>query len=286
MDGLLESPKEETFVKKMSLVSLILSIVFLITSVVFAMLFFTTKGATPTPTPTPVPEVDPVIPSESLIPINGPVDGQIAAAAGYKGKLNIQPSPYYRHLNFYNGTLPKTLHILPKFKTYQQTNAGTCGAAASLMVLTFYNESEITEASLAEETLRYPNTTPDKIVEVFKKRGYTTISSEDSESLHWKDGNDFYKDLVAWIDKKIPILVKLGGHWSVIIGYDDFGNEGKDDGIQNHVLVLADSWDSHDHQQDGYIIYTFDYFWNLWTNMAVNIEGKYQQFVVGYKESQ
>ena len=38
-------------------------------------------------------------------------------------------------------------------------------------------------------------------------------------------------------------------------------------------------------KQDGYIIYTFDYFWNLWTNMAVNIEGLYQQFVVGYKNS-
>ena len=275
MEGdLLESPKQENFIKKISLVSFILSIVFLATTIVFAVLFFASKAGNT--------EVDPIIPKESLIPINGAVDGKIQAAAEINGTLNIQPSPYYKHLNFYDGDLPKTLHILPKFKTYQQTNPGTCGASASLMVLTYYNEKDITEDSLAKETLRYPKTTAVEIVNVFKNRNYETISSLDSEELHWKNNNDFYKDVVAWIDKKIPIMIKLGGHWSVIIGYDDFG---KPEDIQNHVLILADSWDSHDHQQDGYIIYTFDYFWNLWTNMAVNIEGLYQQFVVGYKKS-
>ena len=275
MEGdLLESPKQENFIKKISLVSFILSIVFLATTIVFALLFFASKAGNT--------EVDPIIPKESLIPIDGAVDGKIQAAAEINGTLNIQPSPYYKHLNFYDGDLPKTLHILPKFKTYQQTNPGTCGASASLMVLTYYNEKDITEDSLAKETLRYPKTTAVEIVNVFKNRNYETISSLDSEEFHWKNNNDFYKDVVAWIDKKIPIMIKLGGHWSVIIGYDDFG---KPENIQNHVLILADSWDSHDHQQDGYIIYTFDYFWNLWTNMAVNIEGLYQQFVVGYKKS-
>lgn len=275
MEGdLLESPNQENFIKKISLVSFILSIVFLATTIVFAVLFFASKAGNI--------EVDPIIPKESLIPIDGAVDGKIQAAAEINGTLNIQPSPYYKHLNFYDGDLPKTLHILPKFKTYQQTNPGTCGASASLMVLTYYNEKDITEDSLAKETLRYPKTTAVEIVNVFKNRNYETISSLDSEELHWKNNNDFYKDVVAWIDKKIPIMIKLGGHWSVIIGYDDFG---KPEDIQNHVLILADSWDSHDHQQDGYIIYTFDYFWNLWTNMAVNIEGLYQQFVVGYKNS-
>ena len=275
MEGdLLESPKQENFIKKISLVSFILSIVFLATTIVFALLFFASKAGNT--------EVDPIIPKESLIPIDGAVDGKIQAAAEINGTLNIQPAPYYKHLNFYDGDLPKTLHILPKFKTYQQTNPGTCGASASLMVLTYYNEKDITEDSLAKETLRYPKTTAVEIVNVFKNRNYETISSLDSEELHWKNNNDFYKDVVAWIDKKIPIMIKLGGHWSVIIGYDDFG---KPEDIQNHVLILADSWDSHDHQQDGYIIYTFDYFWNLWTNMAVNIEGLYQQFVVGYKKS-
>ena len=275
MEGdLLESPKQENFIKKISLVSFILSIVFLATTIVFAVLFFASKAGNT--------EVDPIIPKESLIPIDGAVDGKIQAAAEINGTLNIQPSPYYKHLNFYDGDLPKTLHILPKFKTYQQTNPGTCGASASLMVLTYYNEKDITEDSLAKETLRYPKTTAVEIVNVFKNRNYETISSLDSEDLHWKENTDFYKDVVAWIDKKIPIMIKLGGHWSVIIGYDDFG---KPEDIQNHVLILADSWDSHDHQQDGYIIYTFDYFWNLWTNMAVNIEGLYQQFVVGYKKS-
>ena len=113
MEGdLLESPNQENFIKKISLVSFILSIVFLATTIVFAVLFFASKAGNI--------EVDPIIPKESLIPIDGAVDGKIQAAAEINGTLNIQPSPYYKHLNFYDGDLPKTLHILPKFKTYQQ----------------------------------------------------------------------------------------------------------------------------------------------------------------------
>ena len=36
------------------------------------------------------------------------------------------------------------------------------------MVLTYYNEKDITEDSLAKETLRYPKTTAVEIVNVFK----------------------------------------------------------------------------------------------------------------------
>ena len=199
MEGdLLESPKQENFIKKISLVSFILSIVFLATTIVFAVLFFASKAGNT--------EVDPIIPKESLIPIDGAVDGKIQAAAEINRTLNIQPSPYYKHLNFYDGDLPKTLHILPKFKTYQQTNPGTCGASASLMVLTYYNEKDITEDSLAKETLRYPKTTAVEIVNVFKNRNYETISSLDSEELHWKNNNDFYKD-VKLDDDKFEVLL-------------------------------------------------------------------------------
>lgn len=273
MDPLTDLPdKKESCVKKISLFSLIAAIVLFIGIIVVGVFFFLSTK-------------EPSISKDSLIPEKG-VQGKIEAAAAINGKLNIQPSPYYRHPNFYDSKPTSTIALLEKFKTYQQTNNGSCGASAALMVLTFYNEKDLTEEDLAKETLYYPDSTPEQLEKVFKNRNYKTISSVESSkqgTTYWTDNKKFATDVKQWLNKKIPILVKLGGHWSVIIGYDDFGKT-EDVDYQNHVLILADSWDTHDHQQDGYIIYTFDYFWNLWTNMAVKSEGLYQQFVVGFKE--
>lgn len=93
------------------------------------------------------------------------------------------------------------------------------------MVLTFYNEKDLTEEELAKETLYYPDSTPEQLEKVFKNRNYKTISSVESSkqgTTYWKDNKKFANDVKQWLNKKIPILVKLGGHWSVIIGYDDF----------------------------------------------------------------
>ena len=46
----------------------------------------------------------------------------------------------------------------------------------------------------------------------------------------------------------------FGGHWQVIIGYDDMGTEDtKDD-----VLILADPYDTTDQNQDGYYLKVFE----------------------------
>jgi len=228
---------------------------------------------------------DQTLPSEAFLPITKPVDGKIDAAASYKGKYNFAPSPYYRHLNLYNKKPTKTLLILDKFQTYQQTNGWSCGAASSLMTLNYFGEKDINEDEIANETgHQSPGTTPTQVRKVFEKRGYHTISSDDAPPGDVYFGTDsadlFVGNLTKYLSQKIPFLIKLGGHWSVIIGYDDMGHPGD---YQNHVLIFADSWDTHDQKQDGYIIYTFDYFWNLWTNAKMRIDGAYQQFVVAYK---
>ena len=57
----------------------------------------------------------------------------------------------------------------------------------------------------------------------------------------------------------IPILVgwnDWGGHWQVIIGYDTMGTEYEGD----DVIIVADPFDTTDHNQDGYGVYGAERF--------------------------
>ena len=45
-----------------------------------------------------------------------------------------------------------------------------------------------------------------------------------------------------------------GGHWQVIIGYDGMGTEATED----DVLIMADPYDTTDHNQDGYFVKGFE----------------------------
>lgn len=47
-----------------------------------------------------------------------------------------------------------------------------------------------------------------------------------------------------------------GGHWQTIIGYDTMGTEETND----DVFLVADSYDTTDHNQDGYGIYSAERF--------------------------
>jgi len=54
-----------------------------------------------------------------------------------------------------------------------------------------------------------------------------------------------------------PILIgwdEWGGHWQVIVGYDDLDTEE----TQDDVLILADPYDTTDHNQDGYYLEAFE----------------------------
>lgn len=54
--------------------------------------------------------------------------------------------------------------------------------------------------------------------------------------------------LVGWND--------WGGHWQVIIGYDTMGTET----TQDDVIIVADPYDTTDHNQDGYGVYGAERF--------------------------
>ena len=60
-----------------------------------------------------------------------------------------------------------------------------------------------------------------------------------------KEGNPI---AIGWND--------WGGHWQVIIGYDTMGTET----TQDDVIIVADPYDTTDHNQDGYGIYSAERF--------------------------
>ena len=98
--------------------------------------------------------------------------------------------------------------------------------------------------------------------------------SEDGSLLEWqKNGNGQettydYKDnldaiTMSFVRERIaagiPILVgwnDWGGHWQVIIGYDTMGTEYEGD----DVIIVADPFDTTDHNQDGYGVYGAERF--------------------------
>ena len=45
-----------------------------------------------------------------------------------------------------------------------------------------------------------------------------------------------------------------GGHYQTIIGYDNMGTEATCD----DVILLMDSYDTTDHNQDGYVVESFE----------------------------
>ena len=80
------------------------------------------------------------------------------------------------------------------------------------------------------------------------------------------DKNSLDKETIQNLLKAgIPIMIgwnDFGGHWQVIIGYDDMGTP---DYQLDDVLIVADPYDTGDHNQDGYGVYQWARFINNFT---------------------
>jgi len=172
-------------------------------------------------------------------------------------------SPYFSRIDFYNAKPTDTLVILEKFRTQQQTTEWSCGVTTALMVLDWYGKlGDYNEETLSE--FRTPGgsepgaTSLRQMIEIFDGVGgfncYSTFDCVDDvydvftldyiqECLH--DGNPV---MIGWND--------WGGHWQAIIGYDTMGTETE----QDDVIVVADPYDTTDHNQDGYGIYGAERF--------------------------
>ena len=171
-------------------------------------------------------------------------------------------SPYFNRLDFYNMESTDTLTILPHFKTIQQSSEWSCGVASALMVLEWYglrgDYNEDTLSQLRPQGNEPGATSLSQEIAMFDGvGGFSCYSAIDAgEDVYSVFTFDFIRETLAAGN---PILIgwnDWGGHWQVIIGYDNMGTEIE----QDDVIIVADPYDTTDHNQDGYGVYPAERF--------------------------
>ena len=170
-------------------------------------------------------------------------------------------SPYFSRLDFYNMESTDTLTILPKFKTIQQSSEWSCGVTSALMVMEYYgmlgDYNEQTLAELRPQGDEPGATSLGEAIAIFEGVGGFELETtlDLGENIY-----DFWlTDIQAYLEAGVPVMVAWndwGGHWQVIIGYDTMGTETE----QDDVIIVADPYDTTDHNQDGYGVYGAERF--------------------------
>lgn len=190
-----------------------------------------------------------------------------------------QNSPYYKTLDFYTMRSGGSLTLLEGYKTQQQATEYTCGLTSMSTVLNYYDVemNEIDLAALRDKTDGLPGTTIQEMLNVIEKLDgeWNVLSSYDivDGDSYFECGVEFegeYVDLGDLIpvalENGIPVMVmwhEWGGHYQTVIGYDDMGTP---DNTQDDVLILMDSYDTTDHNQDGYLIESYERLVYDWGN--------------------
>jgi hypothetical protein len=188
----------------------------------------------------------------------------IEGAAAARGAYNVKHSPYYVKHDYFKMTSHGSLTILPHFPTIQQTTEYSCGPASVVMVLKYFNPKlDISDRSLCSimQTSTVKGTTTRGMLLYFEPDKWT-IESNFTNKTPQTDG-EFKSFVVSHLKNNMPILVEnidWGGHWRVIMGYDDLGTPA----IADDVLILADPYDTTDHYQDGYGIEPAQRFYYMW----------------------
>ena len=171
-------------------------------------------------------------------------------------------SPYFSRLDFYNMESTDTLTILPKFKTIQQTSEWSCGVTSALMVAAYFDllgeNDELALAKLRPQEDKPSATSLREAIAVLEALGGFELETtlDHGEAVYENFSLETIRD---YLGKGMPVMVAWndwGGHWQVIIGYDTMGTETE----QDDVLIVADPYDTTDHNQDGYGVYGAERF--------------------------
>ncbi len=218
--------------------------------------------------------------SDKVIPYPPDYNLTSEGASAYHGIGNVKHSPYYSVLDFYDLKSTKNLTILSNYKTYQQTTEISCGPSAALTVLYHFGNTTWDEKKLMASMDTKPAIGTDTagMVKFFKQIDWNVSSSLDQPKF--SNPQDVKNFILKNLKNNTPIMVEnieWGGHWRVIIGYDTMGT----DTIADDVLILADSYDTADHQQDGYTINPAEKFFYMWFDAHMLPQGQQdQQWVV------
>ena len=185
-----------------------------------------------------------------------------SGANAVERKGDHEASPYFYHADFYHAKSEEGLCILPRFQTIQQTSWWSCGVSCTEMVLNYFGKrgdwNEETLADLREDhEEQHIGTCLDQIIDMFEAvGGFELETTYDYENNLDAITLSFIRERIA---AGIPVIVgwnDWGGHWQVIIGYDTMGTEYEGD----DVIIVADPFDTTDHNQDGYGVYGAERF--------------------------
>ena len=192
------------------------------------------------------------------------------------GNRNRTFTTYYKINDYYNLGDENTRLLLKNYVTFQQTMAYSCGMCSAISALKYYGEP-ITEADevnfmdyYRQVTGAYPDTGGAKVgplLDTVKARGYEGelgISYKNDVS-HFPTYYEYRAFLKEHLSKDRPIIFNMankGGHYAVVIGFDDMGT----DYMYDDVAIVADSSDYWDHYQDGYCTWSANQLYNVFTN--------------------
>ncbi len=206
--------------------------------------------------------------------LSGPASADVFRTADYKY------SPYYKNVDVYNLKSTSTRTMLQGYKSIQQATEYTCGVTSMLTVLDWFDKrgqmNEMDLANLRNKTDGLPGTTVKEMLAVINglPGEWDVKSSKDIV-----DGDSYFEcgievdgeyidlgDMIPYYLKKgIPVMVmwhEWGGHYQTVIGYDNMGTEGTCD----DVILLMDSYDTTDHNQNGYVVESFERLIYDWGN--------------------
>ncbi len=140
------------------------------------------------------------------------------------------------------------------------------------------NYSNKQTPGIADEQGEY-GTSTSGMVHFFEEIGWDVTSSlteADETGYTFQDLKDFKDFILENLKNNTPIMVEnidFGGHWRVIIGYDTMGT----DVLSDDVIIMADSYDTSDHFQDGYTYTNAERFFYMWFDSHILPNNQKQQ---------
>jgi hypothetical protein len=145
------------------------------------------------------------------------------------------------------------LTMLP-IRALQQTTSYTCGPAAIVSLLSYYDRDG-NELAIADDAKCTPEkgTSPENMVAWLQDNGF---------HVSWGEHGSLAL-LRANLERGVPTLVEwidYGGHWVLVVGYDTRGTEAQRD----DVIYFADPADGHDGNRDGLTSFNADRFDAMW----------------------
>ena len=259
-----------------------LSLIFLISTIIFSALYMNLKNSNKNKKDKEVfirqlgDSTD-----ERRIPIISNVS-ETDGASKIQGKYDIPNSKYFKYIDIFNMKSSGSLLLLEKFKTYQQTSEYTCGEAALIMAINYISGDVLNETDLAIRAKANKNngTLIHNLENLVKDLGYEyeskTTFGKSSPSLNVEGFSNYIKKTLKNKEPIITLSNDWGGHYSVIIGYDDMGTK---DYLGDDVIILADPYDTSDHMSDGYTIFSYERFYAQMGIKVFNIDDQDYNFI-------